>query len=97
MKPTGSHKVRISPVSFSASGFRNEGKKFFLCITFSGGNSDGLGRYRAVLKSGRVKIDPVFFRANNFMARPGPNSGWTGLAHQVGPNLTPLLLGSLDV
>ena len=31
-----------------------------------------------------------FFRANNLMAQLGPNSGRTGLAHQVGPILPPL-------
>ena len=31
-----------------------------------------------------------FFRANNLMAQPGPNSGWTGLANRAGPILPPL-------
>ena len=26
------------------------------------------------------------------MAQPGPNSGWTGLAHRVGPILPPLTI-----
>ena len=35
-----------------------------------------------------------FFRANNLMAQAGPNSGWTGLAHQVGPILPPLSMNT---
>ena len=31
-----------------------------------------------------------FFRANNLMAQPGPNSGWTELAHRAEPILPPL-------
>ena len=31
-----------------------------------------------------------FFRANNLMAQPDPNSGWTELAHRAGPILPPL-------
>ena len=40
------------------------------------------------------QIWPGFFRANNLMAQPGPNSGWTGLAHQAGPILPPLIEGA---
>ena len=39
------------------------------------------------------QIWPYFFRAYNLMAQPGPNSGRTGLAHQVGPILPPLEKG----
>ena len=35
---------------------------------------------------------PDFFRANNLMAQPGPNSGRTELAHRIGPILLPLIL-----
>ena len=44
---------------------------------------------------GPSQIWPGFFRANNLMAQPDPNSGWTGLAHRVGPILTPLLTGRI--
>ena len=43
--------------------------------------------------SGHIRpsqIWPVFFRANNLMAQPGSNSGWTGLAHRAGPIFPPL-------
>ena len=36
------------------------------------------------------QIWPGFFRANNLMAQPGPNSGWTGLAHRGRPIFPPL-------
>ena len=36
-----------------------------------------------------------FFQANNLMAQPGPNSGWTGLAHQVELILPPIILTNL--
>ena len=44
---------------------------------------------RAILD--RAKFGPVFFRANNLMAQPGPNSEWIGLAHRAGPIFPPLL------
>ena len=34
---------------------------------------------------------PCFFRANNLMAQPGPNSGRTGLAHRIRPILPHLI------
>ena len=40
---------------------------------------------------GPGQIWPDFFRANNLMARPGPNFGRAGLAHWVGPILPPLI------
>ena len=40
---------------------------------------------------GSGQIWPSFFRANNLMAQPSPNSWWTGLAHRFGPILPPLL------
>ena len=40
--------------------------------------------------TGPGQIWPGFFQANNLMAQPGPNFGRTGLAHRVGPILTPL-------
>ena len=39
---------------------------------------------------GPGQIWPDFFRANNLMAQPDPNSGWTGLAHQAESILPPL-------
>ena len=39
---------------------------------------------------GSGQIWPNFFQANNLMAEPGPNSGWTRVAHRVGPILPPL-------
>ena len=39
---------------------------------------------------GPGQIWPSFFRVNNLMAQPGPNSGRTGLAHRVEPILPPL-------
>ena len=39
---------------------------------------------------GRAKFGPVFFRANNLMAQPGPNFGRTGLTHRIRPILPPL-------
>ena len=39
---------------------------------------------------GPGQIWPGFFRANNLMAQPHPNSGWIGLAHRAGPILPPL-------
>ena len=40
--------------------------------------------------TGLGQIWPGFFGANNLMAQPGPNFGWTGLAHLAGPILPPL-------
>ena len=51
-------------------------------------NSGGPGH------TGPGQIWSVFFRANNLMAQPGPNFRRTGLAHQVGSILLPLLKGS---
>ena len=39
---------------------------------------------------GQGQIWHSFFRANNLMAQPDPNSRWTRLAHRVGPILPPL-------
>ena len=54
-------------------------------------NSAGLG-HTGPGHIGQGQTWPDFFRANNLMAQPGPNSGRTGLAHQVGPILTPLII-----
>ena len=44
--------------------------------------------------TGPGQIWPDFFRANNLMAQSGPNFWRTGLAHQVRPILTPLVIGA---
>ena len=41
---------------------------------------------------GPGQIWPDFFQANNLIAQPGPNSGWTGLAHRAGPIFPPLVI-----
>ena len=46
--------------------------------------------------TGPSQIWPSFFRANNLMAQPDPNSGWTGLAHWVGQIFPPLLMGECN-
>ena len=58
-------------------------------------NLAGLAKYSFEGKKnsggpGRAKFGPVFFRAYNLMAQPGPNFWRTGLAHRVGPILPPL-------
>ena len=53
----------------------------------------GLG-HTGLGHTGPGQIWPDFFRANNLMAQPGPNFGRTGLAHQVGPILSPLFLAA---
>ena len=45
---------------------------------------------------GPGQIWPCFFLANNLMAQPDPNSGWTGLAHRAGPILPPLVISVLS-
>ena len=57
------------------------------------------------IRAGRAELGHIgqeqnwlgFFRANNLMAQPGPNSWWTGLAHRAGPILPPLLVRHKDV
>ena len=46
---------------------------------------------------GRGQIWPGFFRANNLMAQPGPNSRWTGLSHRAGPILPPLEMSQINL
>ena len=68
------------------------------CLLTRAGNragwaNSGLGQNRAGPKLARIFL----FRANNLMAQPDPNSGWTGLAYRVGPILPPLLPTPLTI